>query len=129
MATIEESYKLAANTRFVVLARKLADAERGSDEYRSTLLHLAAARRIEYQKRSKQEMLGALGRMIGDAVLQGREVDELLADVEAVRHSERTGEPLEVLRNSLGEFAAPAADVDRDALLNMQRSRGRSDKP
>ena len=107
MATIEEQYKLAANTRFAVLARALADNDPGSATHEMALSELALQRRIEYERRSRQEMLATLGRMIGDALLKNQDTEPLLHDLRVVRHSERTGEPLAELRNSLGQFAAP----------------------
>jgi hypothetical protein len=73
MATIEEQYKLAANTRFAVLARALADNDPGSAAHKMALSELALQRSIEYERRSRQEMLATLGRMIGDALLKNQD--------------------------------------------------------
>ena len=123
MATIEETFKIAANTKFAVLARALADNAPESAAHRAALEELMLQRRIEHQRRSKQEMLATLGRMIADASLQGRDRAALLADVAAVRHAEKTGEPLETLRNSLGEFAAPAQSISGSTREKLQELR------
>ncbi len=91
MASAEETYKIAANTRFAVLGRALADARSAGQSIAGIVAQLAELRKAEHQKQGFVVRIAALARQIGDASGGGQDTTPLLDELDTVVSEERHG--------------------------------------
>lgn len=93
MNNIEESIKLAKETRWAVLGRTLADA---ASQGKPVTAHIAEAellRRQEQDSADRETQFAALARQVGDAVRKGKDTQPLVAQLVALRRRE-LGHPI-----------------------------------
>ena len=103
MATVEETYKLAANTRFAVLGRALVDARHDHRSRASIVEQLASLRLAEHERQGFVVRIAALARQVGDAARSGADLGPLLAELMAVVDAERHGHIPEEQRVAMRE--------------------------
>lgn len=93
MATIEETHKLAKNTRFAILTREAADAALTGQDVEHVLAELDAVRLHELQSSQRLTEFAAIGRQLGDAHRAGRDTSDLLRAAVSLRRLELHGQP------------------------------------
>jgi hypothetical protein len=88
MNNIEESTKLAKETRWASIGRAIAD---GSSREK-WMQEAAVLRRQEQDSADRETQFAALARQIGDALRVGRDTAELVGKLVALRTLECTGQ-------------------------------------
>ncbi len=85
MINIEESTKIAKDTKFSVLGRAIADGARAGQDVTRHIAEAELLRRQEQESADKNTRFAALARQIGDATRTGRDAGELVVKLMELR--------------------------------------------
>jgi hypothetical protein len=88
MNNIEESIKLAKETKFAVLGRALADGIKRGENTSAIRQELQVIRLQEQESTSVETRFAALARQVGDADRNGKDASKLIAALVVLRRRE-----------------------------------------
>jgi hypothetical protein len=88
MNNIEEATRIAADVRFGIRARELADRQATGRAIEPIVSELAILRRQEQERASQLVRMAGLGRQIGDAAAVGKPIDHLVLGLLELRKRE-----------------------------------------